>query len=118
MSDDRREKVGEKEKEVRARVRTHGETENGSRSDNGERRTLAWPAKRLYAVCVLYGNTARVPTPIFIHRRYNALLLPSGTIHLSPGPRGPENSSPTDGTTRLVAGCCHPIRIYIIRRKL
>lgn len=48
--------------------------ENGSRSNNIERRTLAWPAKSLYAVCVLYGNTARVPTPIFIPRSYNALL--------------------------------------------
>lgn len=57
--------------------------ENGSRSDNSKRRTLAWPAKRLYAVCVLYGNTARVPTLIFIHCRYNALLLPPGIIHLS-----------------------------------
>lgn len=62
-------------------MRAHRETENGSRSDNSRRRTLAWPAKRLYAVCVLYGNTARVPTPIFIHCRYNALLLPPGTIH-------------------------------------
>jgi len=87
INGDQREKVGEKEIEVRTHICTHGETENGSRSDNSKRRTLAWPAKRLYAVCVLYGNTARVPTPIFIHCRYNALLLPSGTIHLSPGLR-------------------------------
>jgi len=116
INGDQREKVGEKEKEVRTHICTHGETENGSRSDNSKRRTLAWPAKRLYAVCVLYGNTARVPTPIFIHCRYNALLLPSGTIHLSPGPGAPRTPLLQTGRRGLWPAAVIRFR-YIIRRK-
>lgn len=107
----------ERERRGYARVRVRRARENGSRSDNSVRRTLAWPAKRLYAVCALYGNTARVPTPIFIYCRYNALLLPPGTIHLSGSPsRDRESSSPADGTTRLAASSCHPIQIYNMKK--
>jgi hypothetical protein len=64
--------------------------------------------ERFYAVCVLYGNTARVPTPIFIRHRYNALLLrPASSISRS----GPLFLS-YERVSSLVAGSCRPFQIY------